>query len=349
MRLKVSSAVLRTSLGFMGCVPLLLAQGLPVPDRGTIVLTLPPAWKETQRKTPTNLPPTFTFERAGSPRGSLLVTLSWSPDAEADFTAPERIRAFCVAGQRAFKDETVEQDFPLKPLTGTQGVGFFYDATDKNYKSPQGNPVPGEFPVLTHGELGMGSLLVSFTVMTDAKGDASVLEALNAIQKATLQRAVPASQRTKVKGAGLELTLDLEGFTQRMGEKHFRGSYYQIGFYASDAKKLNVSILVDDLHGMTLADLEKAGIAQSKGAAKLLAGANVVSEPVEHPKGWLISFPSELAPGQYKNYILQHWYFETIFQGRWLEFHVSKVFKLGEDVRAARAEVLKIVQSLQPQ
>ena len=47
-------------------------------------------------------------------------------------------------------------------------------------------------------------------------------------------------------------------------------------------------------------------------------------------------------------YFQGQWYFETICQGKWLELHFSKVFKDGEDQRATHAEVMKIVQSIQP-
>jgi len=253
-----------------------------------------------------------------------------------------------MAGQSAFKGETVEQEFPLKPMKGTQGEGFFYDATDKNYGRPQGDPSPGEFPVLTHGELGVDRLMLSFTIMSDAKADASVNEALSSIQKVILRPGAPLPSLTRVRGAGLDFSMALDGFTQKMGEVRFKGNYYRIGFYTSGTTNLNLSILVDDLHGMSLADLEKAGIGQSKGPGKILAGAKVHSEFVETPKGFLVSYPAGLEGHLSSGYFQGQWYFETIFQGKWLELHFSKVFKDGEDLRATHAEVMNIVQSIQP-
>ncbi len=325
--------------------PLVIAQDLPIPGRGTVSLTLPAGWKEVQRLTPKDLPPTLLFERAGTPRGSLQVTVLWSPRNEPDFTSPEKLRGFCLAGQDAFKGQTVESELPLKPLAGGQGTGFYYEATDKTYQAPAGQPLPGEFPILTHGELGLDRLMLSFTIMSDAKGDPAVADALAAIQKAAFRPQAPAMSSTRVQGAGISLTADLEGFQLKMGEKHFHGAYYQVGYFTSEAWQLNLSVLVDDLGGKSLADLEKAGKGQSEGAAKLLPGGMVRSEPVEEPKGFLISYPAEFPM---KGFFMAQWYFETIHQGKWLELHFSKVVETGKDLGPTHAEVLRIVRSIRP-
>ncbi|NWJ41358.1 MAG: hypothetical protein HXX12_10345 [Geothrix sp.] len=342
MALIKTSHVMRAVALLVGVAPVITAQELPIPGRGTVSLVLPSEWKEVQRLTPKDLPPTLAFERAGTPRGSLQVTVLWSPRNEPDFTLPERLRGFCLAGQNAFKGQTVEQELPLKTLTGSQGAGFFYEATDKAYRAPAGPPPPGEFPILTHGELGLGRLMLSFTIMSDAKGDPAVAEALAAIQKAVFRPQVPAAA-TKIQGAGISLTADLEGFQQKMGEKHFHGAYYQVGYFTSEAWQLNLSVLVDDLNGKSLADLEKAGQGQSQGAVKLLPGGKVRSEPIDEPRGFLISYPSEFPM---KGYFMAQWYFETIHQGKWLELHFSKVLETGKELEPTHAEVLRIVRSI---
>jgi hypothetical protein len=321
-----------------------LAHDLPIPGRGTFTFTLPAEWKEVRRLSPRDLPPTIELERSGSLRGSLQMTVLWSPKNAPDFTSQDKVREICLAGQVSLKGGTMEQDLPLQPLKGAQGSGFFYEATDKTYQAPAGSRPPGEYPVLTHGELGVGQLIVGFTIMSDAKADLAVREALASVQKAILQPGVDAGLPTKVQGAGIELLVDLTGFKQELGLRNFHGAYYQLGFYASKALGLNLSILVDDLGGKSLADLEKAGIGQSKGTSKLLPGEKVRSEAVDQPKGFLISYPAEFPM---KGAFLAQWYFETIHQGKWLELHFSKVFRTGEDIQATHAEVARLVRTIQ--
>ncbi len=341
-----SSLFLRASVVLISFAQPAISSELPVLDRGTFILTLPPEWKEVHREAPKDLPPTIAFERSGSPRGSLQVTVMWSPKDESDFASPEKVRGFCIAGQSAIKEGSVEQDLILKPISGSQGVGFFYDATDKDYKAPQGNPLPGQFPIITHGELGIDRLMMSFTIMSDAKGDIAVNEALAALQKATIKPSNSKASLTKVKGAGIELLMDLNSFVQKLGEEHFKGTYYRVGYFVSDRLALNLSILVDDLHGMSLPDLEKAGIGQSKGPSKLLPGGKVKSEQIDEPKGYLISYPGDMGATD-RGYFQAQWYFETIYQGKWLELHCSKVFKIGENVQPAHEDVLRLVRSIQ--
>ena len=322
-----------------------LAHELPIPGRGTFTFALPAGWKEVRRISPKDLPPSIELERSGTLRGSLQMTVLWSPKNALDFTTPERVREICLAGQVALKGGTVEQELPLQPLKGAQGGGFFYEATDKSYQAPAGSRPPGEYPVLTHGELGVGQLIVGFTIMSDAKDDPAVREALAAVRSASLRPGLEAAPLTKVQGAGVELLVDLTGFKQELGLRQFHGAYYQLGFYASETLKLNLSILVDDLGGKSLADLEKVGIGQSKGVSKLLPGEKVRSEPVDQPKGFLISYPAEFPM---KGAFLAQWYFETIHQGKWLELHFSKVFRTGDDIQATHAEVARLVRTIQP-
>ncbi len=317
-------------------------QGLPVAGHGSLSIVLPAPWKEVQRHLPKDLPPTVEFERAGSPRGTLQVTALWSPKQDPAFTSPEKIRGLCLAEQQAFRDQAVEREFPLRPLAGTRGAGFFYEATDRTYRQPAGGPTPGEFPVLTHGELGLGSLILSFTILSDAKGDAAVAEGLAAMQRATLAPAGAASPLGHVQGGGIDLWMDLTGFTQKEGFKPYHGAYAQVGFYAGDG--LLMSVLVDDLGGKTLADLEQAGLGQSEGLVKPLAGERPRSRPVDQPRGYLVSYRGAIP---YRGVFQGQWYFETIHRGKWLELHFSKVFRDGEDVSATEAEVLRRVRSIQ--
>lgn len=311
--------------------PALGAAELRIPGRGPLRLALPAAWREVPSE---DAPvPTLAFHRAGDVGGSLQISLVQGRDAA--FTAPDAIRAFALRGQGPLKGGTVETDLTLAPLAGVLGRGFWYTATDRAWKAGDEG-----WPVLTHGDLGRDGVLVSFTILSAAKDDAAVKEAMAAVLAASFPP-------TRVEGAGLSLGVDLSGFQQKLGYEHFRGAYHRLGFYTSGSTGLAFSILVDDLGGRTLQDLEKAAASNARGNSALVPGGRIASEPVAAPAGILVSWPGNMG-GAVKGHFQTHWYFETIHQGRWLEFHFSKVFKDGEDTSEAHQDVLRIVRSLEP-
>lgn len=163
------------------------SQDLPIPQRGRLSFAMPPPWKEVHRQSGGSQPPQMFFERTGNPRGQVELSVLWSPKEDPGATSEDRIRKLVLAGQRAIKENTLEKELPLQPIRGKQGTGFYYAATDKTYKAPQGPPTPGEFPILIHGELGLGTVILSFTIFSDKKGDKAVQEALMALSLATLQ------------------------------------------------------------------------------------------------------------------------------------------------------------------
>jgi hypothetical protein len=159
---------------------------LPVPNHGILHLSPPLGWKETSRETPIGKSPFLALERSGKVRGSLELSVRWSPSSDASFFTETNIRELVIRGQRSIRENAIEQDLPLTPIRGTNGNGFYYSVTDKTYKSIPGKPTPGEYPILTHGELGVGKLVLSFSILSDVKGDEAVQEGLAIVRGMTL-------------------------------------------------------------------------------------------------------------------------------------------------------------------
>lgn len=158
---------------------------LPVPGHGGLRLELPAQWKETARSTPKGLPPTITFERQGTPRGSLEITVLWTPKPDPTFAQEANIRALTLKGQAQVRDKALEKVLPLLTLQGAQGKGFYYVATDRAYKATV-PPTAGEYPVLTHGEVGVEVCVVSFSLFSDEKDSTATQEGLAAVRGARL-------------------------------------------------------------------------------------------------------------------------------------------------------------------
>ncbi len=337
---------IRTVLLFIA--GLAAAQGLAragelyVPGRGTLTIPLPAVWQETHRGLSGECSVEMVFERPGPVRGSLQVTVAWSPQGDPAFSTPESVRRSCLSGRKALEGQTVEKELPLQPLGGPQAAGFYYEATDRSYRKPAGAPEPGQYPVITGGILGLGRQLLIFTIMSDAKADPAAKEALEAVRLASWQPPVRMASPARLQGAGVDVLMDLAGFEQLGGLRPIRGAYSQVGFY-NQADGLSLSVLVDDLAGQSLADLERLGKTNSAGLAKLLAGGQVRSEKVAEPEGFLISYPADSG---LEGIFQAQWYFETIHRGKWLELHFSKMFRNGSDVGPTHAEVLRLVRSL---
>lgn len=180
-----------TSRGIVSCVFVLSVSSgrtweLPVSGNGVLKLPLPQTWKELGRTTPADLPPTLHMGRSANPRGEVEVTVLWNPKASSQVLTADQIRELTLKGQASVLASAAEKDLPLVPIKGTSGSGFYYSATDKTYTRPATGPVAGEFPIITHGELGLGSCIVSFTIYSDEKNDACVQEALAALKSCTI-------------------------------------------------------------------------------------------------------------------------------------------------------------------
>jgi hypothetical protein len=319
--------------------PATSADHLPIADRGLLRFALPPSWKEVGRKTPAHLPPTFSFQRSGPVRAALELTVLWSPRGDPKFTSQDNVRKMAVAGQASFKGGTVEDQLPLKELKGAAGPGFVYAATDKN---PKGGS--GDFPVLTHGELAVGNLVLSFSAFTDSKDNVAVQEAIGALQRATFVS--DASQgATSLEGNGVRVTLALDGFKKDLGYQSFGRTYARLGQFTldpavgdSDGPSLIVSVLVDDAPaGSDLRALK----------AHVLRGHEADSpqvSPIETPAGFTFMYQRSVLDNRATNWNL---YFETLHGGKWVELHFSSTFGPAfVEVESLRRRALTVVRSV---
>ena len=156
---------------------------LPVSGHGVLRCEFPDGWKEEGRNVPEGLPATVTCERSGPFRGAFLLTVMWSPDNDPNFGSEENARGVIRHMRDKLLASAVETELPLVAIQGTQGSGFYFAATDKNYKAGA-----GQYPVATSGALGADGLLLVFTVLSDGGNDPAVKEALAAVCQASLAK-----------------------------------------------------------------------------------------------------------------------------------------------------------------
>ena len=75
------------------------------------------------------------------------------------------------------KPDSVEQEIPIRELTGASGPGFYFSATDKA-------PKPGEYKYLTQGIVKVSDLTVTFAILTNDGQEQVAKDALDMVRSA---------------------------------------------------------------------------------------------------------------------------------------------------------------------
>ena len=132
----------------------------PLPDKSSVQLIVPAAWKDEVRQQRQGVPPTIVFTpREGAPF-QVLVTPIWRPRPDMPLATREQLRAGVQRAADDVKGQAVEGTLPLVEFAGASGSGYYFSATDKA-------PAPGDFKNLTEGMLQVDDLTLAFTILTN--------------------------------------------------------------------------------------------------------------------------------------------------------------------------------------
>jgi hypothetical protein len=152
-------------------VPILAAphaETFQVPKRGEVQLSVPDGWVSELSQPPGEVPPTISLKpKVGQPF-EVMITPYWRRGD--DTTVYESaLREQTEAAAADAQSQAVEKALTLKELSGTEGHGYYFTATDRA-------PKPGEYKYMAQGMLKLGNLGLAFTVLTN-DGQADVLAA----------------------------------------------------------------------------------------------------------------------------------------------------------------------------
>jgi hypothetical protein len=148
-----------------------------LPDHGALTLTVPDGWKDEIRQPPNRLPPTIALTpRSGAPF-EVLITVVWPVGPRAGLTDEATLQSEVAAAAKSAEPQSVERSQPLKELSGANGRGFCFFATDRA-------PGPGEYTFLTQGMIRTGQIALAFTVLTNDGQDAVLNAALEMLRAA---------------------------------------------------------------------------------------------------------------------------------------------------------------------
>lgn len=149
----------------------------PIPGHGDLELAVPLSWLDQIDQPPERLPPTITFRPKSGNEFKVLITALWSASSEVGFNTAERIKPVVERAGNGLLSRSVETKLKIRALKGESATGYYYSLTDKA-------PKPGEFENLSQGAIGVGDLLLHFTILTHSKDSVPEQEALAMLQKA---------------------------------------------------------------------------------------------------------------------------------------------------------------------
>jgi len=152
-----------------------------LPNRDTLELTLPAGWVDHLEQPAGGGPPTIEIAIAeGGPR-QVFVTPEWADPTDKEVRELPRLRDDIRELAERIQPEAVESFLEVRELNGSNGVGYYFSATDRE-------PGPGEFKFMSQGALQAGSLTLWFTILTNEGEDTVAVEAFSMLQTAVHRR-----------------------------------------------------------------------------------------------------------------------------------------------------------------
>ncbi len=151
-----------------------------IPSHGTLKMNVPDTWNDKLQQPANDLPPTIIFEPKSGNLFKVLVTVGWNLQKQEDFNGSKAVKNMTErVGQQALP-QAIETELTIKELQGVSFTGYYFVLTDKA-------PKAGEFKYLAQGGIGVGDLLLMFTILTNEKDSQVLFSALEMFQSATQQ------------------------------------------------------------------------------------------------------------------------------------------------------------------
>lgn len=152
-----------------------------LPNHDTLELTLPAGWVDHYEQPAGGGPPTIEIATAEGGARQVFVTPEWVDPTDKEIRELPQLRDDIRELAERIQPETVESYLEIRQLSGANGIGYYFSATDRN-------PGPGEFKFMSQGALQVGTLTLWFTVLTNEGEDTVAVEALSMLQTAVHRR-----------------------------------------------------------------------------------------------------------------------------------------------------------------
>ena len=151
-----------------------------IPSHGTLKMNVPNTWNDKLQQPAHALPPTIIFEPKSGNLFKVLVTVGWNRQEQEDFNSSKDVKNMTERIGHKALPQAIETELTLKELKGVSSTGYYFVLTDKA-------PKAGEFKYLAQGGIGVGDLLLRFTILTNEKDSQVLFSALEMLQGSTQQ------------------------------------------------------------------------------------------------------------------------------------------------------------------
>ena len=154
------------------------AEDYPIPDHGSLHLTIPKAWRVSSQST--KQPPGVVLQvrPESGDAFNIQVTTVWLNEVALTRTTQESIRRQVDQNGRQLLPQAVEKSLSVQELRGAQALGYYYTLTDRA-------PAPGEFRFMTQGTVLVGQTLTTFTILFHSPNAPDVGQCLKILETAT--------------------------------------------------------------------------------------------------------------------------------------------------------------------
>jgi hypothetical protein len=151
-------------LSFVTATTAIAANGekkaFPLPDKSSLVLTIPPGWKDELKENQGSAPASIVLSPSNGTPFQVVVTPVARQTPGASVQTAIKMRQSVQQAADKVKPSAVEPYLSVEELPGAPAPGYYFSATDRE-------PKPGEYKYLTQGMLLVSDVVVSFSVLTN--------------------------------------------------------------------------------------------------------------------------------------------------------------------------------------
>ena len=151
-----------------------------IPGHGELILDVPRIWDYNFTITDEDTPPLLTFYNLDNNQAEIFqlnMSVLWEDGFNRTISSPQYIRSLVQQTGENTLTHSDQTELTLIEITGANGVGYLFDLTDSDANE-------GEYHYLTQGAIGVGNIVVVFSLFSNDK-DAILREAmLNSLKSA---------------------------------------------------------------------------------------------------------------------------------------------------------------------
>ena len=149
------------------------SESFAIPGHGELIINVPKIWNYRYKTTNDDKPPIITLYNLDKNKGEIYqlnLSILWEDGFQRNISSPEYIRSLVEQTGKEVLVHSDQTKLKLEKISGRYGVGYFFNLSDSNASS-------GEYQFLTQGALGVGRLLLIFSLFSN-DNDSILQEAL---------------------------------------------------------------------------------------------------------------------------------------------------------------------------